>query len=160
MWRRLEKCPCPAACASQWRQPRLLAMTHIRWATGAKVGTRARTTHVVWPLVSVGCKPGQSTGARTRTRADLNVRPRPLAQRTGKEKEKEGERGRRERKEERKKESGGFSEITEPSAHRGLHRHARAWHGDVVRGGGTDHTLPQVSLGEQAFLQDKRTSIH
>ena len=42
---------------------------------------------VVWSLLSVGCKPGPSISARTRTRADVNVRPRPLAQRTGKEKE-------------------------------------------------------------------------
>ena len=27
----LEKCPCPAACASPWRQPTLLAMTHTLW---------------------------------------------------------------------------------------------------------------------------------
>ena len=56
------------------------------------VGTGARTAHLVWSFMSVGCKPGPSIGARTRTRADMNVRPRPFAQRTGKE--KEGERGR------------------------------------------------------------------
>ena len=28
----LQKCLCPAACAKQWRQPSLLAMTLMRWA--------------------------------------------------------------------------------------------------------------------------------
>ena len=31
MWRRFWKCLCPAACAKQWRQPSLQAMTGMRW---------------------------------------------------------------------------------------------------------------------------------
>ena len=34
--------------------------------------------HTEWSPVSVGYQPGPSTGARTRTWADVNVRPRPL----------------------------------------------------------------------------------
>ena len=30
----LECCPCPAACASRWRLPCPLAMTHMRWVHG------------------------------------------------------------------------------------------------------------------------------
>ena len=30
----LKKYPCPAACASQRRQPSLTAMTHMRWLRG------------------------------------------------------------------------------------------------------------------------------
>ena len=49
-----------------------------------------------------------------------------------------------------------FSEITEPSAHRGLHgmpgRRGAWWR--------QDQALPLASLGEQAALQYKRTSIH
>ena len=29
-----KKCPCPAACASLWRLPVSLAMTHLRWLHG------------------------------------------------------------------------------------------------------------------------------
>ena len=60
----LKKYPCPAACASLWRQPSLFGDdTHAVGHT-AKVGTRARTAHLVWFLMSVGCEPGPSTGAR------------------------------------------------------------------------------------------------
>ena len=73
-----KKYPCPAACASQRRQPVSLGDdTHAVGYT-AKVCTRARDTHRVWSTVSVGCEPRPSIGARTRTRAEVNVRPRPL----------------------------------------------------------------------------------
>ena len=35
------------------------------------------------PVVSIGCKPGPSTSARTRTWAEVNVRPQPLEIKTG-----------------------------------------------------------------------------
>ena len=60
----LKKYPCPAACASLWRQPNLFGDdTHAVGHT-AKVGTRARTAQLVWFLMSVGCEPGPSTSAR------------------------------------------------------------------------------------------------
>ena len=75
----LQKYSCPAACASQWRQPSLFGDdihavgTRPKWA-------REHGVHTEWSPMSVGCEPGSSTGARTRTRAEVNVRPRPLVQ--------------------------------------------------------------------------------
>ena len=71
MWRH-------TACASQWRQPSLFGDDTCAAGNTAKVGTRARTTHRVWSNVSVGCEPGPSKRAQTRTRAKVNARPRPL----------------------------------------------------------------------------------
>ena len=45
--------------------PVSLAMTHMRWAHG-QGGTRERDTHLVWFLMSVGCKPGPSKSARNK----------------------------------------------------------------------------------------------
>ena len=49
------------------------------------VGTRRKWArehglHLVWSILWVGCKPGTSIGARSRTRANVNVRPRPLVE--------------------------------------------------------------------------------
>ena len=41
--------------------------------------------------MSVGCEPGPSIGARTRTRAEVNVRPRRFGKQAGKEKENEND---------------------------------------------------------------------
>ena len=74
----LKKYPCPAACVSQWRQPSLFGDdTHAvvkrpKWAREHGRHTKCG------PVVSVGCKPGQSTRDRTRTRASMHVRPRHL----------------------------------------------------------------------------------
>ena len=73
--------------------------TRPKWA-------RAPTTHFVCSNVSVGCEPGLSTCAQTRTRANVNIGPRPLAQRTGKEKKRKRIREReKERKMERDKQT-------------------------------------------------------
>ena len=72
-----KKYPCPAACASQQRQPSLFGMTHL-----------------LWSFMLVACKPDQSTCARTRTRAEVSERETPTpcenrqAQRTAGEAEK------------------------------------------------------------------------
>ena len=74
-----QKYPSPAACASHWRQPSLFGddthavVTRPKWA-------REHGVHTEWSPMSVGCEPGPSIGARTRTRAEVNVRPRPLVQ--------------------------------------------------------------------------------
>ena len=70
------KSPCPA-CVSQWGQPSLSAMTHSRWAHGQSGHESTDYTLRVVHFLSVGCKPGPSICARTRTRANVNVRPRP-----------------------------------------------------------------------------------
>ena len=46
----LQKCPCPAACASLWRQPSLLAMTHMRWVHGQSGHQSTGYTQSVVPL--------------------------------------------------------------------------------------------------------------
>ena len=55
----LWKYPCPAACASHCSQPSLSAMTRMLWLRGQSGHTGTDDTRsVVFPLVSVGCKPG------------------------------------------------------------------------------------------------------
>ena len=118
---------------------------------------------VVWSLMSVGCKPGQSTGARTRTRANVSVRPRPLAQRTGKEKERGRGIERKNVKEKDRKEGRKKVEVFQRSLSRQPTVGSTACQGVAWRRGAWRrhyHTLPQVSLGEKAALQDTRTSIH
>ena len=71
-----EKYPCPTACASLWRLPSHLAMTHAvvtrpRWAREHKL----QNLHL---SLSMGDWLAPPTGGRTRTRAEVNVRPRLL----------------------------------------------------------------------------------
>ena len=69
--------PYPAASASIWRQERLSAMTHVHQQHGHNGHESTDLTHLMWSIASVGCEPGPSTSARTRTWAEVNVRPRP-----------------------------------------------------------------------------------
>ena len=68
----------------------------------AQVGTRARATQrVLYPLVSVGCKSGLSTGAREKDAGQRERKtPTPCAKREEREEREEGE----EREQQRKKE--------------------------------------------------------
>ena len=75
------RCPHPA-CASHWRQPSLLAITHVQLLHGQR-GIRARTTHRVWSQMSVENEPGPSIRARTRTWAKAKARPRLLCESSG-----------------------------------------------------------------------------
>ena len=70
------KCSCPAACASQWRQPSLLCGdTHAVGGLYSQSG-RQRTDYAPSEDLSVGGKElDPSTSAHTGTRANVNVRP-------------------------------------------------------------------------------------
>ena len=54
-----KKLPCPAACASLWRLPGLLAMTHMRLSHGSR-GHHEHRLHSVWSMASVGGELGPS----------------------------------------------------------------------------------------------------
>ena len=105
----LQKNQCPAACASQWSQPSLSAMTHMLWLRGQSghAGTED-TRSVVFPLVSVAASLAHRLVLVTRTRANVNVRLRPLVQRTGKERKKaKGKKDRKKGRERRREEKRG-----------------------------------------------------
>ena len=69
MWRRLRNVHVLLHVRAHGDCPVSLAMTHMRWLSGQSGHQSTK---------SLGCEPGPSTGARTRTRAEVNVRPRPL----------------------------------------------------------------------------------
>ena len=77
MWRRLRSAHVLLHVQASGDSPVSLAMTHMRWAHGQS-GHESTDDTLSVSLLSVGGKPGPSTGARTRTWADVNVRPRPL----------------------------------------------------------------------------------
>ena len=78
---------CLAACASQWRQPSPLAMTHMRWLSGQSGHESMGYTLSVVPM-SVGCKPGPSIGARHKD-AGKHERRTPTPCATYRERERE-----------------------------------------------------------------------
>ena len=73
-----KKYPCLAACASPWRLPSLLAMTHAvvartKWAS-------EHGAHTVWSSVSVGCRLGPLMVLEQGCGAEVNVGPRSFEQ--------------------------------------------------------------------------------
>ena len=67
LWKRPKKGPSSAACANQWRQPSLLAMTHMRWPTEASEHVRRRGVSpfaLVVPAFAHTKSPGSSPRPR------------------------------------------------------------------------------------------------
>ena len=79
----LSPCPSPAACASLWRQPSSLAMTHMRWRWAQCGHESTDFTLLCGPRCWWVVKSGPSICARTRARAEVNVSPQPLVKTTG-----------------------------------------------------------------------------
>ena len=48
-------------------QPSPLAMTHVRWLHVSRASEHRLRRSAAWSIVSVGCEPGPTTGAHTRT---------------------------------------------------------------------------------------------
>ena len=69
-------CPRLAACASLWRLPSPVAMTHVRWLHSQRGHESTDCAKERGPLCRCFVL-GLSIRAQTRTRAKVNVRPRP-----------------------------------------------------------------------------------